>query len=148
MPVNEVTDYCANTAVNALLNYYIHLADRNGIDFRLQVRLPETLPVSDVDLCSMLGNILDNAVTACQKADEKRIRLSLLAEDASQLYIVAVNTFNGTVRQKDGTYLSTDRGGTGIGLSSVTSTAESYGGVARFSHKGKEFYSSIAIPLG
>lgn len=148
MPKSEVTDYCANTAVNALLNYYVHLAQQSQIDFKLQVRLPETIPVSDVDLCSMLGNILNNAVTACRKAEEKRIRLTLMTEDASQLYIVAVNTFNGTVRQKDGAYLSTDRKGSGIGLSSVISTAESYGGVAQFSHKGKEFYSNVAIPLG
>ena len=148
MPKNEVTGYCANTAVNALLNYYVHLAQQSQIDFKLQVRLPENLPVSDVDLCSMLGNILNNAIAACQKSEEKRIRLALMTEDASQLYLVAVNTFNGTVRQKDGAYLSTDRKGSGVGLSSVISTAESYGGVAQFSHKGKEFYSNVAIPLG
>lgn len=148
MPASEVTDYCANAAVNALLNYYAHLAAQDGIDFRVQVRLPEGLPVTDVDLCSMLGNILSNAVKAAQKAEERRIRLTVLAEDASQLYIVAVNSFNGTVRQKDGAYLSTDRSGSGVGLSSVASTAEAYGGVARFSHKGKEFYSNVAIPLG
>ena len=35
----------------------------------------------------------------------------------------------------------------GIGISSVVSTAESYGGVALFSHQGIEFYSNVAIPL-
>ena len=148
MPVNEVRYFCADTALNALLNYYDHITAQEQIAFSVQVRLPETLPVSDVDLCSMIGNILDNAVTACRKAEEKRIQLTVLTENASQLYIVAVNTFNGVVKQADGRYLSTDRRGSGIGLSSVASTAESYGGVARFDHKGTEFYSNIAIPLG
>ena len=103
--------------------------------------------MSDVDLCSMVGNILENAVTACRKAEEKRIQLTILTEEAAQLYIVAVNTFNGVVKQSGGRYLSTNRKGSGVGLSSVTSTAEAYGGVARFSHKGTEFYSNIAIPL-
>ena len=148
MPVNEVKYFCADTALNALLNYYDHLTAQEQIAFSVQVRLPETLPVSDVDLCSMIGNIMENAVTACRKAEEKHIQLTVLTEDAAQLYIVAVNSFNGTVKQSGGKYLSTDRKGSGIGLSSVASTAESYGGVARFSHKGTEFYSNVAIPLG
>ena len=147
MPVNEVRYFCNSTALNALLNYYDHLALQDHIDFSVQVRLPDALPVSDVDLCSMVGNILENAVTACRKAEEKRIQLTILTEEAAQLYIVAVNTFNGVVKQSGGRYLSTNRKGSGVGLSSVTSTAEAYGGVARFSHKGTEFYSNIAIPL-
>ena len=148
MPVNEVKYFCADVALNALLNYYDHLTAREGIAFSVQVRLPETLPVSDVDLCSMIGNILDNAVIACRKAEEKRIQLTVLTENAAQIYIVAVNSFSGVVKQNDGRYLSTDREGSGIGLASVASTAEAYGGVARFSHKGTEFYSNGAIPLG
>ena len=148
MPVSEVKSFCADAALNALLNYYDHLTSREQIAFSVQVRLPEKLPISDVDLCGMIGNILDNAVTACRKAEEKHIRLTVLTEDAAQFYIVAVNTFNGVVKQSGGKYLSTDRKGSGIGLSSVASTAEGYGGVARFSHKGTEFYSNVAIPLG
>ena len=148
MPASEVKYFCADTALNALLNYYDHITAQEQIVFSVQVRLPEALPVSDVDLCSMIGNILDNAVTACRKAEEKRIQLTVLTEDAAQLYIVAVNTFNGVVKLSDGKYLSTGRKGSGIGLSSVASTAEGYGGVARFSHRGTEFYSNVAIPLG
>jgi len=147
MPVNEITNYCGNTAVNALLNYYSHIAQQNGIDLTLQVRLPDSLPVSDVDLCNMLGNILENAVTACQKAEDKYIQLTVLADNYAQLYIVAANSFDGKVRQKDGRYLSTSRTGSGIGLSSVASTAEAYGGVAQFSHEDSRFFSNIAIPL-
>lgn len=148
MPVSEVRYFCNDTALNALLNYYDHLTRQEQIGFSVQVRLPETLPVSDVDLCSMVGNILENAVTACRKADEKRIHITILTEEAAQLYIVAVNTFNGVVKQADGRYLSTNRRGSGVGLSSVASTAEAYGGVAQFSHRGTEFYSNVAIPLG
>ena len=87
----------------------------------------------------MIGNILENAVIACQKAEERTIQLSVIAEDNAQLFIVVVNGFDGKVRMKDGRYLSTDRDGNGIGLSSVISTAESYGGVAQFSMRGTAF---------
>ena len=133
--------------MNALLNYYMHIAALNQIDLSLRISLPDALPVSDVDLCNMIGNILENAVVACQRAEERFIQLTMLTEDGAQLYIVSVNSFNGVVRQAGGRYLSTSRSGEGIGLSSIASTAESYGGVAQFSHEDNRFYCSIAIPL-
>lgn len=147
MPVNEVTDFCANTPINALLNYYAYLAGQYHVELTLHVELPEKLPVKDVDLCSIIGNILENAMNACYKVEDKWIQLTVLAENGDQLYIVAVNSFDGVIRKKDGVYLSTDRNGTGIGLSSIVSTAETYGGAARFSHEDKRFFSSVMIPL-
>ena len=79
--------------------------------------------------------------------EEKIIHLTILAENRAQLYIVAVNSFDGVYRRQDGRYRSTKPNGNGIGSDSVTATAEEYGGVAQFSHEGKRFYSNVAIPL-
>lgn len=147
LPKNEYVIFCGNTALNALLNYYVHVTSLNEIDFKLHISIPEHLPVSDVDLCSMVGNIMENAVIACQSADKKTIELTILSEKRMQLYIVVVNSFNGVARQRDGRYVSTKADGSGVGLASVAATAENYGGVAQFSHEGKLFYSNIAIPL-
>ena len=147
MPKKEQVTFCRNTALNTMLNYYVHVASLHKIDARLQVRIPNDLPVSDADLCSMVGNILENAVAACQSSTEKSIRLTIIAEDQMQLYIVVVNSFDGNVCQRDGRYISTKSDGDGIGLVSVAAIAEKYGGMAQFSHEGKLFYSNIAIPL-
>ena len=147
LPKNEYVIFCGNTALNALLNYYVHVTSLNEIDFKLHISIPEHLPVSDVDLCSMVGNIMENAVIACQSVEEKTIELTILSEKRMQLYIVVVNSFNGGARQRDGRYVSTKADGSGVGLASVAATAENYGGVAQFSHEGKLFYSNIAIPL-
>ena len=147
MPNREIVSYTDHLALNALLNYYLNVAAQNGIAYSVEVRLPERLPVSDVDLCNMIGNILENALIACARAEKKDIRLAVVTENDLQLYIVAVNSFNGHVRMKDGRYLSTNRKGNGIGLSSIASCAESYGGVAKFSHEGSLFFSNVAIPL-
>ena len=147
LPKNEISVFCENAALNAMLNYYVHEAARDQIDFTLQVSLSKTVPVSDVDLCSMIGNILYNAISACRGTSEKKMQLSVIEENGSQLYIVAVNSFDGQVRQKDGLYLSVHRKGEGFGLPSVTATAEKYGGIAQFSHEGNNFFSNVAIPL-
>ena len=64
MPENDVRCFCDNTVLNALLNYYDHLAQQESIRFSVRVRLPRFYPGSDVDLCSMVGNILENAMSA------------------------------------------------------------------------------------
>ncbi|MBQ8094612.1 MAG: sensor histidine kinase [Clostridia bacterium] len=147
MPASDIKSYCNNNAVNALLNFYEHIAIQYRISLTLHVNLPDKLPISDVDLCNMIGNILENAVAACQKTEERFIQLSLLVEKNTQLYIVSVNSFNGIIRKACGRYYSTSHKGQGIGLTSIASTAESYNGVAQFSYEGDRFYCNIAIPI-
>ena len=149
LPENEITRFCMNQPLNALLNYYAGTAQRSGIDLKLVIDPLEDIPVSDVDLCNVVGNILDNAAAACMTVDPKDrfIQLSVVNEGNVNLFIVESNSFDGKVRRKNDRYMSLKREGTGIGLSSVTSTAESYGGSAEFSNDGAVFYSNVMIPL-
>ncbi len=148
-PQNENIHLCDNTAVNALINYYIHMAKTDGTPIDGEVDLPQELPISDPDLCNILGNILENAVLACRtvKKENRFIDLVVRCENASMLYIVATNSFNGHVAMKDGNYISTKESGTGLGLKSIRETAEKYGGSARFTHERDEFHIDVALPL-
>ena len=149
MPVNEMTHFCASSAVNATLNHFARVAREEGIRTLWKIDLPESCPVSDVDLCGILGNILENAIRACKNVPEKdrSVRLTVTTMGEPNLYIVAANAFDGKVRQKGGTYLSTREGGTGLGLTSITLTAQKYGGTARFHHEGHIFCTDVRIPL-
>ena len=149
MPVNEVTNYCASNAVNATLNHFAHAARDEGIRIQWRIDLPEKCPVSDMDLCNILGNILENAFRASKNVPEcdRSIRLTVTTMGEPNLYIVAANTFDGKARRKGSTYLSTREGGTGMGLTSITLTAQKYGGSARFHHEGCVFCTDVRIPL-
>lgn len=149
LPKNEITKWCSNTAVNAILNYYVHTATSNGINLKWEIKLPPTLNISNPDLCSLLGNILENAIAGCMTVNEdKRYHcLSMTVKNKSNLYIVSINSFDGNVLIKENRYLSTKRKGSGIGINSVTMTAEKYGGIARFSHKGQEFSVDVMMML-
>ena len=74
------------------------------------------------------------------------ISLSVLVQN-SRLYIVATNSFNGLVRQRNGEYLSLRHSGSGIGLTSIRASAEKYHGTAEFSHDGREFHSDVMLLL-
>ncbi len=149
LPVNDVVRYCANPAVNAILNYNKQLADSNMIKTAWAVDIPEKLSISNNDLCSMLGNILENARDACLEVpeDKRFIELYVRTDHGMILYIVASNSFNGEISMKQGRYMSTKRRGSGMGLKSIISIAEGYGGIAKFSNDDTQFMSDIMIPL-
>lgn len=146
---NDIIKYCNNNAVNALLNYYLTVAQNHDTKVRFSIHLPKNVNITDSDLCSIVGNILENALTACQEmtTGPRQIELNIRTLHDNKLCIVGTNTFNGKVRKKADTYLSTHRKGIGTGLTSISITAEKYGGFAQFSNSDTQFYSDIMIPL-
>ncbi|MBQ7564347.1 MAG: GHKL domain-containing protein [Lachnospiraceae bacterium] len=149
LPENDAVSFCKNPAINALLNYYYQLAVQAGIDTKWSIDIPEASLFRNVDLCNIIGNILDNAITACGKlpVDKRWIQLAITLRHNTNLYIVATNSFDGNVRLHNDRYLSTSHDGNGIGLSSVESIAETYNGAASFSHNDTEFFTNVVLSL-
>jgi len=56
-----------NIELDALVQYYSNLAQSAGIQFRARLSLPAVLNFPIVDLCGLLGNLMENAVEACQR---------------------------------------------------------------------------------
>ncbi len=147
LPEREFESFCENPAVNALLNYYFRLFTGGGVTLKWEISLPEKISVLEPDLCSLLGNVLENALNGCRTVknqDERRHCLSLALQNDAFIYIVSINSFDGIVNKKDGKYLS-NHPSHGIGLSSITMTAEKYHGFARFSHTENEFTADIML---
>lgn len=149
-PQSEIKKYCNNNAVNALLNYYAHSANVNNIRLDWKIDIPDLLPITEPDLCTLLGNLIENAISGCMTIPEKENRyhcLSITLKNNVNLYIVSTNSFNGVVRMKHDRYLSTKRSGHGIGIRSMKIIAEKYHGIARFSHIQDEFYGDIMLKM-
>ena len=143
----SLTTYCLNIPVNALLNYYGARMDADGIHRSWKISLPNNLRITDTELCGLLGNLLENVYYGCQTLPlEKRYHnLTIQTRHDSCLYIISVNSFDGVVKQRDDAYLSTHKGGSGIGLTSIATVAEKYGGMAEFSHTADRFTIDIVI---
>ena len=82
-----------NLMTDAILNSKLTLARRNNIRVNCRAKLPERLPMEDVDLCVILGNLLDNAIEACQKVEEDDRTLRLyMAVNKGQFYLSLQNS--------------------------------------------------------
>lgn len=147
VPQKNTQSFCQDNALNALLNHYYQRALKDNIKTDIEVSLPGKLHMDSISLCSIVGNILENAIIACSELPESKrfIHLVISKEQGQEIYIAVSNSFNGKTRQKNGRYLSTHKGGNGIGLISVTATSEQHGGSASFTHDDKVFYSNIML---
>ena len=149
MPGLTVKTVCSNPAVNAVLNYYMEIAKMEKIPLSVDISLPKEMDISDNELCSIFGNILENAINACREIEayKRFIRLTAAVRNDYYLFITAVNSFNGTPEIVNGTYFSTGHKRNGLGLVSIGSIARSRGGNAYFSHEGCEFFSNVMLPV-
>lgn len=150
LPKTEIEPYCKNSAVNALLNHYAQSAKGVGIRIEWSIRLPDTLTISEPDFCSLLGNVIENAISGCMTLNDEKSRyhyLSITVKNDINLYIVSTNSFNGIVKMKEDRYLSTKRRGNGIGIHSMKMIAEKYHGIARFHNSDNEFYADVMLRL-
>ena len=63
--------------VDAILNGKLNIASQNEIPVNAKANIPDGTPVSDVDLCAVIGNLLDNAIEENKKLpkEERFVRI-------------------------------------------------------------------------
>ncbi len=144
-PVN----YCANSALNALFNYYKGMADAQGVKTDWRLSIPDPLTVSELDLAALFGNLMENAIAGCMTVDEgkRRFALSVEQRQGNCLYIVSTNSFDGKTGKSGEKYYSTKHSGEGTGLLSISTVAEKYSGYARFSDSDGEFLVDVMLKI-
>lgn len=86
--------FCKNEIVNMILSSYENVMEENRIDFQPSIFIPEQLPISDVDLTSILSNALENAIHAVLPLEPEKRHIALhLRMDDGKLLISLKNTF-------------------------------------------------------
>ena len=138
-----------NVIVNAILNTKYQEADAKGIVFVFRVNDLSELKIKDEDVVTILANLLNNAIEACEKCEDKKvIRFKFVKED--DMIIIAVkNTFNYDIVYENGEIKSTKISNVdehGVGIKNVLKIIEKYDGAYVIEDKNKEFFFSIIIP--
>lgn len=152
MPLQAVqspSPLCNRVPVDALLQTFEAMAARQGVDARLELEIPEGLPLSDVEWCTILGNLLENALEGCEGITQERPTLRIAAKWTGRLFFLKVeNSYDGSFEQKGGRFLSRKRGYTeyGLGLESVRKIVEHYGGTLNIQPKKAVFQAGITVP--
>lgn len=143
-----------NSMVNILVNNAQVEAARSQIPLKANIMVPARLDIENVDLCIILGNLLDNALEAC-------IRCERISDAAFERFITAdircikafliisiSNSYNGELRITDNRYESIKIGEKfcGIGLSNVATVVQKYHGDIKITHNNHIFTVTIMLP--
>ena len=143
-----VPQFCLNPAVNALLIGYQKRCRDEGIDFSAVVDLTENPAMDSFELCTLFGNLLENAWEACKKAPEGQRSIILKGvPQGSQLFISVNNTFDGTVFEQEGHIISRKGASGGLGMKSIRAIAGRHQGEYVPKWDGHTFTASVMIRL-
>lgn len=144
-----------NVMLDAILNSKLSLAKQMNIEVNAKAIVPKRLKITDVDLCVLMGNLLDNAMEACTKKQDIynwefehpfiRVYIGL---KGFHLYICVTNSVYGNIKKSGGRFLSTKNNPDhGFGLMRIDKICAKYDGYCKRNNEPGVFSTEILIPM-
>ena len=144
-PVRNLTAtvWTGDETADYLINSKAAMAEEAGIRFQAQVEFPRRTNIRSVDLCAILGNLLDNAIEAARQVTDPSGRaVALTIRRIHQMLVIKVeNSFAAAPVQEGGELKTTKTEGGlhGWGLKSAQTAAEKYDGMVQAGVSGEVF---------
>ena len=112
-----------NSVLNVFLSEYLRRATDAGVALKLDIQVPQSLKIETVDLYILLGNTLDNAISACKNlAGQQRVVKLQLRMHNDILFCQIENPYRETLCSDN------RKKGHGYGLENVRRCLEKYNG--------------------
>ena len=144
----DTTIKTGKVMIDAILNGKLNIAAQNGIAVNAKAKIPEGTPVTDVDLCAIIGNLLDNAIEENKRLpQENRFLRIYIGQKNTQFYLAFTNAA-GKKRDKRRSLFPSAKGAQhGLGLVRVESLVKKYGGLFSADSEDGGFTTELLIPL-
>lgn len=138
-----------NVMADAILNSKLALCKTKNIPYEVTASIPDTCDISDVEICVIIGNLLDNAMEACEKIEDKAQRFIrvYIGVFKQQLYINVTNSMAGVPVKSGKAYKSSKGENHGFGLMRVDRIADKYSGFVNRQFEDGVFGTEIMLPL-
>lgn len=116
-----------NKALTVLLNNKLAKADMHKIQFNTKITT-DSLPFTDLDLCTLLGNMIDNAIEACLQVEGSRYINLSISKKGSLVNVVCENPYSQEPTVLNNRFLTSKQDSSihGIGIQSMRTVAKKY----------------------
>jgi hypothetical protein len=141
-----VETYCSNYSLNLIMNFYITKAKEQHINVETHIELPMELALSDMDLCLVFSNAIENAIKALaliQSSEDKILKIICITKN-NKLLIKITNSFEGKVIFVDEIPIRNSENH-GLGTKSIAAITEKYNGIYSFTAENNIFALNIII---
>ena len=134
--------------INAVLNQQYRVAKGKAIGMTFAISDLKDVTLPDDDIVVLLGNLLENAIHACEKVIKQGRTASIsvkFVEKDGRIILNVRNPISEKVEIVDNKVVNPSEEGHGIGLSNVESVAEKNDGTFAISCDDKEFTAVVMI---
>ena len=145
----ETFSNTGNLIIDSTVNSKLQDTKEMGIEVACNVVLPASIEVNTDDMVVILGNLLDNAIEACERVKTTKY-IKLFMKYETGCIIIRIKNSYDQILNKDGGKIVTrkkDKTLHGIGIKSIKSTVDKYNGTIEILSEGKEFIVDIMFYL-
>ncbi|NCC15449.1 MAG: GHKL domain-containing protein [Clostridia bacterium] len=140
--------YSENFIVDSIINFKLKELNEQEADIKLDINIPQNLNILAFDLTVILGNLLDNAITAIKQTKYNKILSLYMHCTKGSLVILLDNSFSGELNMKDGIFQTTKplKENHGIGINNTQKIISNYNGEMQIHHTNDTFSVVVLIP--
>lgn len=124
-----------NQEVDGILDYMMKKANRVLKEVKTQINIPEGMFHGNFKLCTILGNLLDNAIREAQKTERRYLSVEIFVKSGI-LFLFIENSYSGNIIKRKETFKTTQKDAAhhGIGLENVRKMIDMCGGEINISN--------------
>ena len=143
------TRVSGNSLFDIIVDEKMNICQSKGIDFKIDVDSKNTGFIKNMDMSSILANILDNAIEACDKMTSNKKYIKLTSMWADDMFVIICENSKENEVKKIGDSFVTDKlnkSEHGIGIKSVEKSVKNYDGNMMIFCDDSLFKVKIMIP--
>ncbi len=135
-----------NSAFDTVVNSKIAVCNQEKIFMEVKVKQGTDINIPQIEIVSLFGNLLDNAIDAAKETDEKRIMLEI-QKNENYLIILVSNSIRDSVLKNNKNLETSKRNKElhGLGLKSVKNIVNKYNGMIKFYEEENQFCCHIMM---
>lgn len=134
--------FTGNEIVDMVLNVKSGEMEQKGIEFKADVECGVALKISNSDMCSLLANLIDNAIEASVKTESKKVKLKI--KEKGDMVVISVS--NSCIKNPiEDSFKSDKVGNHGWGTKIIRDIAERYHGYVSEDYEENVFIMRVML---
>ncbi len=139
--------HSGNKLLDVILNRYVLECQQRGLNFEYNVKVCNLREVEDMDLVTILGNLMDNAIEAAEKSQKKTVYLETSLRNAYRVIVIQNSSL--PPREVCG-HLQTSKSDQtmhGLGLKSVAICLKKYNGDMQWDYNENDHLFTMTVMI-